>query len=134
MPCHGRCRGGHSVRGCEDRLRWRDAPGGRRRMPERGRRVGRWLTTAQWFALTFAGITLLLAAGAVLGARTLDQTGTVSDRLSDRISPARTYAAQLQAALSDQETGIRGYLLTADTDFLAPYTSGLDAQADASRQ
>jgi signal transduction histidine kinase len=92
------------------------------------------LTTGQWFAVTLVTIGLLLAGGTVLGVRALEHTGEVTDRLTDRISPARTYAAQLQAALTDQETGLRGYLVTADPQFLAPYAAGIDAERTAANQ
>jgi CHASE3 domain sensor protein len=40
-------------------------------------------------------------------------------------------AAQLQAALRDQETGIRGYLIAADHQFLTPYYDGQQAEHQA---
>ena len=52
--------------------------------------------------------------------------------MTDNIQPARVAAAELQAALRDQETGLRGYLISADRQFLAPYYDGQrDEQAAA---
>jgi len=38
--------------------------------------------------------------------------------------PARLQVEELRAAMVDQETGLRGYLLTDDTTFLQPYDDG----------
>ncbi|MCV7012443.1 CHASE3 domain-containing protein [Mycolicibacterium madagascariense] len=76
---------------------------------------------------------LVLGAG-VAGALLLNQTDVVSHRLIDQIQPARSAAYQLQAALRDQETAIRGYAISADRQFLAPYFEGRDAEAAAAAQ
>lgn len=55
------------------------------------------------------------------------------DRTLDARGEARSAAvdvAELSLSLSDQETGIRGYLLTADETFLDPYYAGATVQAD----
>ena len=54
---------------------------------------------------------------------------TLDSRENDRNTARRYLAAQtdvarLQTAFSDQETGQRGYVLTGDITFLAPYTAG----------
>lgn len=46
--------------------------------------------------------------------------------LSQRMLPAQAAAADLSAAYVDQETGQRGFLLTADPAFLTPYEEGKD--------
>ena len=48
----------------------------------------------------------------------------MSRELIDNIQPARVAAYQLQAALRDQETAVRGYVITADRQFLDPYYAG----------
>ncbi|GAB3830311.1 sensor histidine kinase [Dactylosporangium cerinum] len=68
---------------------------------------------------------VLVLAGAAVGAAILAHTAAVSNRLSDRISPARTAVVELTAALVDQETGVRGYLLSGDERFLEPYARGV---------
>ncbi|TMR27311.1 HAMP domain-containing protein [Nonomuraea zeae] len=58
----------------------------------------------------------------------LGRTTRLSDELTERLSPARIEAAELQNALLDQETGVRGFLLTGDREFLRPYSEGLAAE------
>lgn len=67
---------------------------------------------------------MTLVAGGVAAAM-LARTTDTGDHLIDEVSPARTQAFRLQAALLDQETGVRGYLLTKDEDVLEPYRRGL---------
>ncbi|HEY0224955.1 MAG TPA: CHASE3 domain-containing protein, partial [Mycobacterium sp.] len=86
------------------------------------------LTVRGWLALTLFGMGVLVLAGAVVGAALLNRTDAVSRLLSQDIQPARVAAAQLQASLRDQETGIRGYLISADRQFLTPYYDGQQAE------
>ncbi|QIJ66844.1 sensor histidine kinase [Streptomyces sp. JB150] len=74
---------------------------------------------------------LLVLLGTVVGTNLLDRTADVSDRLLQRVQPAQTEAYRLQAALVDQESGIRGYAITADEQFLLPYTEGKRDEAAA---
>ncbi|MFE9702241.1 CHASE3 domain-containing protein [Streptomyces sp. NPDC005930] len=74
---------------------------------------------------------LMVIGGSVVGARLLEQTSDVTDRLTDRLQPARTETYRLQTALVNQETGARGYALAADRQFLAPYTQGKEDEARA---
>ncbi|WP_459958578.1 CHASE3 domain-containing protein, partial [Mycobacterium avium] len=60
----------------------------------------------------------------LVGAVLLHRTDQVSRQVADGVGPARVAAARLQAALRDQETGLRGYLIAADRQFLAPYYDG----------
>ncbi len=70
---------------------------------------------------------LLVAAAAAAGA--LQSNGRATNRLADHIFPAVRDAGQLQTVLLDQETGLRGYLLTGDRQFLQPYRQGQRDQA-----
>ncbi|HSS26168.1 MAG TPA: CHASE3 domain-containing protein, partial [Mycobacterium sp.] len=63
-------------------------------------------------------------AGAVTAYLLLNRTDEVQRALSDDMKPARLAASQLQSALRDQETGVRGYLISADRQFLEPYYDG----------
>jgi signal transduction histidine kinase len=72
--------------------------------------------------LSIMGVVVL--GGAVTAYLLLNRTDEVSRELSDEIQPARLAASQLQSALRDQETGIRGYLISADRQFLEPYYDG----------
>ncbi|EUA56334.1 CHASE3 domain protein [Mycobacterium intracellulare 1956] len=89
------------------------------------------LTVRGWLALVLwiMGATVLL--GAVVGGVLLDRTDQVSRQVGEDIQPARVAATHLQAALRDQETGVRGYLITADRQFLAPYYDGQRAERAA---
>ena len=69
------------------------------------------LTVRGWLALVLGIMGVLVLLSAVVGAALLNRTDVVSRLLSQEIQPARVAAAQLQAALRDQETGIRGYLI-----------------------
>ncbi|GLP65167.1 histidine kinase [Streptomyces sp. TUS-ST3] len=94
-------------------------------------RSGRRLTVQGWFYLLLAVMTLLVVIGSAVGAHLLGRTAEASDRLLRGIQPAQTEAYRLQAALVNQETGIRGYAITADRQFLAPYTQGKRDQANS---
>jgi len=95
------------------------------------RQVGRRLTVQGWFYLVLAVMTLLVVIGSVIGASLLGRTAQVSDRLLQRVQPAQTEAYRMQAALVDQETGIRGYAISADRQFLTPYTEGVRDEAQS---
>jgi signal transduction histidine kinase len=64
---------------------------------------------------------LVIAVG---GAALADLAGARS-RLVDTIDPAAFHASQLEAAYLNQETGVRGYALSAKQPYLAPYFDGL---------
>ncbi|WP_067683483.1 sensor histidine kinase [Nocardia miyunensis] len=86
------------------------------------------LTVQRWFHVVLACMILLVIAGTFAGARVIGRTGDVSDRLLDRTMPAIAESYRLQNALINQETGLRGYALTADAQFLAPYNAGRQQQ------
>ncbi|WP_085096456.1 sensor histidine kinase [Mycobacterium paraense] len=67
---------------------------------------------------------VMVLAGAIVGWALLHRTDQMSHAVIDGIAPARVAAGQLQAALRDQETGIRGYVITDDRQFLTPYYDG----------
>jgi signal transduction histidine kinase len=96
-------------------------------------RGSRW-TTQRWFASVLVAMVVLVLAGAVVGAQALARTATVSNHLSDRVSPARTAVVEFRAALVSQEIGVRGYLLSGQRQFLEPYRQGIaDEQAAVAR-
>ncbi len=89
------------------------------------------LTVRGWQFLVLLSMGLLVLAGSVAGAALLNRTDSVTRDMVDGIQPARVAAAQLQASLRDQETGIRGYLISADRQFLSPYYEGQRAEQEA---
>ncbi|MFC7386033.1 sensor histidine kinase [Sphaerisporangium rhizosphaerae] len=87
----------------------------------------RWSAQA-WFALVLVVMVVLLALSALAGSVVLRHTTEVSNRLTDVISPARIESERIRTALVDQETGVRGFLLTGKEDFLGPYVAGQAAE------
>jgi signal transduction histidine kinase len=95
------------------------------------------LTVQGWQNLVLCIMGVLVLAGAITGVVLLNRTDNVSRALIDDIQPARVAAYRLQGALRDQETATRGYVISADRQFLAPYYEGQQAEkaaADVIRQ
>lgn len=91
------------------------------------------LTVQGWQNLVRSIMGAIVLAGAVAGAVLLSRTDELSRELSDDIQPARVAAYQLQGALRDQETAVRGYVIAADSQFLGPYNEGLQAEIAAAQ-
>ncbi|OBA83142.1 histidine kinase [Mycobacterium sp. 1164966.3] len=91
------------------------------------------LTVREWQFLVLFSMGVLVLAGAAVGTVLLHRADDVSHGLTDGISPARIAAGQLQSALRDQETGTRGYLISADRQFLTPYYDGQQAEQVAAQ-
>jgi len=98
--------------------------------PTRGQGVRR-LTVQGLLNLVLLVMGVVVAVGAVAAMVLLDRADDVSRDLSTNVNPARTTAFQLQAALRDQETAVRGYLIAADRQFLEPYYDGQRAELAA---
>jgi signal transduction histidine kinase len=103
------------------------------------RQVGRLLrftslTVQGWFRVVFALLAVLVIIAVVIIFGLLNQTRTVTNDLQNGILPAQAQAYRLQAALIDQETGVRGYGITGQADFLQPYTAGLATGRSAEAQ
>ncbi len=79
-------------------------------------------------------MTLLSLAAVVSGALALTRLDDERQRVESTIDPAALAAQQLYSALLNQETGVRGYALSGNPAFLAPYTQGLAAQRVAIAQ
>ncbi|HET7247797.1 MAG TPA: ATP-binding protein [Streptosporangiaceae bacterium] len=79
-----------------------------------------------WVGVLIVGLFSLLAIG-VGGAALADLT-TARDRVVSTLDPAAFHASQLEVALLNQETGVRGYALSAQLSFLKPYNDGQAAQ------
>lgn len=79
------------------------------------------MTIGVLLVLAIVGIGLaLLANGQVERDRTL---------LLNQVGPARRASLTLENALVNQETGVRGYLITGQSSFLEPYRDGLENEA-----
>lgn len=89
------------------------------------------LSVAGWQMLVLATVGVLVLAGAIGGALLLNRTDQVSSELIEEVQPSRSAAYRMQAALRDQETAVRGYAISADPQFLAPYADGQTAERTA---
>ncbi|MFJ1827761.1 ATP-binding protein [Streptomyces sp. NPDC088178] len=96
----------------------RDAPRSPRRSASR-------LSVQNWVHLILAVFVLVVCAELTVGGMVLARISDRTTELVDRIQPARSSSFQLQNALLDQETGVRGYALTGDSTFLRPYEAGM---------
>src|SRR5215469_8320933 len=73
-----------------------------------------------------AGLFSVLAI--VIGGAALSGLDSARSRVVDTLSPAAYHASQLEVALLNQETGVRGYALSGTPSFLTPYHSGMIQQ------
>jgi signal transduction histidine kinase len=89
----------------------RDARGGRFRVN-------------QWFAIAAGLLSVVTLASIVIGVVAIVNLADKRELVVDHLDPASVEALRLANALVNEETGVRGYLLSGDTSFLAPYRSG----------
>ncbi|MFR9795063.1 sensor histidine kinase [Streptomyces sp. MS06] len=82
-------------------------------------------TTRRWLRAGVAGTLVVLAVLGSLGGWAMWRASQITDLLVEQRSPALIESIRVQEALVNQETGIRGYILTGRQDFLRPYTQGL---------
>jgi signal transduction histidine kinase len=106
----------------------RAVPGPATRAPATG-----WprLTTRRWLQIGVGAALAVLAVLGALGLWVLRNEGAVTDQLVDRESSALVASIRYEAAMLDQETGIRGYGLSARSDFLDPYREGRAREVSA---
>ncbi|GAA4016404.1 ATP-binding protein [Allokutzneria multivorans] len=89
------------------------------------RSLSRWLLAAGAFLLVFAVSAIVLGAYAITELTDARRTGTTY------VQPAARLAQTMTTAFLDQETGVRGYVLTGRPDFLEPYRTGERQAMDA---
>jgi len=92
-------------------------------------RARRALTEGTWslrrrlgYAFVLAGA--LLVIGCLLGGFALNSMIEAVDLQVNRLDPAADHTTDLLASLINEETGVRGYILTSQTTFLRPYRMG----------
>ena len=95
------------------------------------RHIDSRLTVQGWLAVVLCVMGVIVIASSAVIALLLQRTESASRLLADNIQPARSTAFQLQSALRDQETGLRGYVITGDSRFLEPYYGGQKAEQAA---
>jgi signal transduction histidine kinase len=93
----------------------------------------RWSLRARLSLLFAVAGVVVVAVTAVSVVSIVHLTDTRRDLLGS-IDPASIQADRLFQAYLDEETGVRGYLLTRNTAFLQPYLDGAHVQRDASAQ
>ncbi|SCL36707.1 HAMP domain-containing protein [Micromonospora nigra] len=86
------------------------------------------MTTRRWLSVMLLAMSLLVAVGGAVGAAVLTHTANVSDRLADRIAPARTTVGLLDSALLSQVAALRGYVVTGDPRLADSYRRGVEEQ------
>jgi signal transduction histidine kinase len=74
--------------------------------------------------------TLLIVFVALIGFLTV-QVRATEELVTQQLFTAIRYGGASRAAVLNQETGLRGYLLTGEASFLDPYESGIPAEAEA---
>ena len=82
------------------------------------------LTVRGWFRLVLAAIVVFVLAASAVIAVVLARSRTVSARLNSTIQPAEAQAYLLQLSLLQQQSSVRGYVITREPSFLRPYTDG----------
>jgi signal transduction histidine kinase len=82
-------------------------------------------------AVGIAIMALFSVAAIVVGALAIADLGSARSQVVATLDPASYEASQLEVALLNQETGIRGYALSGQQAFLQPYTLGLTGQKKA---
>ncbi|HTX47295.1 MAG TPA: ATP-binding protein [Solirubrobacteraceae bacterium] len=89
------------------------------------------LATGQLLALVSALPLIVVLAAVTIGIIELTHQASVRSELVNRIEPANLAASELATAVVDEETGVRGYELSAESQFLQPFTEGSKAAAAA---
>jgi CHASE3 domain sensor protein len=90
--------------------------------------------TLRWRVYTLVGILLALLLGTVVATLIARQhANEVGARVRDHLRPAQAATAALTTGYVDMETGLRGYLLTRDTQFLDAYGAA-NTSVTAARQ
>jgi signal transduction histidine kinase len=114
----------------------RGATGARRARSDRA--AARAASARRWPLSRIIGVALLIlllfsVAAMVAGGLALLSLHDNRERVVGTLDPAQLQVQRLDTALVDQETGVRGYALSGQKDFLAPYTTGMTDERNAIR-
>ena len=101
---------------------------GRKRAPRPP--LVRRLSASQWFALAASALALVTAAGTALGVLAVVRLTDARNVVLDRNGPAVLAQMELNTALVNQESGLRGFVLTGSEEFLDPYRDGRIAESE----
>ncbi|MEV0428587.1 ATP-binding protein [Micromonospora sp. NPDC050495] len=83
------------------------------------------MTMSRRLSVMMLAMTVLVLTGGGVGAVALSHTAAVSNRLADRISPARTAVSRLESGLLEQVAAVRGYVIIGNPELLGPYDQGV---------
>jgi len=89
------------------------------------------LSVGQLLSLTIGVLLVLAAAGIGLALVASFRLSDQRSILLDQVRPSNRASLELENALVNEETGIRGYLITLESQFLEPYGHGLATEAAA---
>jgi signal transduction histidine kinase len=92
------------------------------------------LRVGQWLALTIGVLLAFAAIGVGLALLANNKLNAQRQVVLDRVEPTLLAALKLENALINEETGVRGYVLSGKTQSLEPYEEGLEAEAQAYRE
>jgi signal transduction histidine kinase len=114
----------------------RPARAGRARRASTDRTAAMAASAKRWPLSWIIGVALLIlllfsVAAMVAGGIALLSLHDNRERVVSTLDPAALQVQRLDTALVDQETGVRGYALSGQQDFLAPYTGGVAAEQSA---
>jgi signal transduction histidine kinase len=88
------------------------------------RREKRRPRAGQYFARGVAFLVFVAVVGTVRSVIVLDNLGQARAELIDQLAPTALAANDVSIAMLDQETGLRGYVLSGDRTFLNPFRAG----------
>ncbi|MEV6605666.1 ATP-binding protein [Kutzneria sp. NPDC051319] len=94
-------------------------------------RTGPGWPLQRWYLAVVVVMVLVVAAAVGMGAGALHSLNAARSLVVDQADPASRQALALANALVDEETGVRGYVLTGRQDFLQPYQDGQQQEAKA---
>jgi signal transduction histidine kinase len=111
-------------------------PGRARRTSAANRTAALADAAKRWPLSRITGVAVLIlllfsVAAMVAGGLALLSLSDNRERVVQTLDPAALQVEQLDNALLNQETGVRGYALSGQPSFLAPYTSGAAAETAA---
>lgn len=89
------------------------------------------MNVGQLLAVTIGLLFVLAVVGIGVALLANHELARNRNLLLNQVGPARRAALSLENALVNEETGVRGYVISGETSFLAPYQSGLRGEAQA---
>src|SRR6202011_2260854 len=94
--------------------------------------VNRW-PLSRIVGVAVLALLLFSVAAVVVGGIALLQLHSNRERVISTLDPATLQAQQLDIALLDQETGVRGLALSGQQAFLTPYTKAVAEEQKAAK-